>query len=207
MILDGARLHEVALAFLDAISQLPETPQAVGGMDMDAHSLVAAIIIKAHELGIQPQIGCIVRRTPKRWGTERLIENPQPAGTTIVVVAPERSKASAACRILESLDYRVVGVFLPDEGMFVRFCVKGRHVWVPVVQFQFLRELAVSAPHYMDEIVEAAIVLGNLTERLLPHVVNAAIATNYPLFEVAQSMIEAVKPTDLRATIMTEDDA
>ena len=80
---DGANL--VGTAFLDALDELPEPPEAVGGLTLGADPIVSAMVVLSHMRG-RPIHGFYVRKEPKSHGTKRLIENPPKSGAKVVIV-------------------------------------------------------------------------------------------------------------------------
>lgn len=80
---DGAYL--VGTAFLDALEQLPERPEAVGGLTHGADPIVSAMVVLSHVREC-PIEGFYVRKEAKRHGTRRRIENPPAPGTRVVIV-------------------------------------------------------------------------------------------------------------------------
>ena len=80
---DGAYL--VGMAFLDALDQLPEPPQAVGGLTHGADPIVSTMVVLSH-VRERPIQGFYVRKEAKRHGTKRRIENPPESGTKVVIV-------------------------------------------------------------------------------------------------------------------------
>ncbi len=80
---DGANL--VGTAFLDALDELPEPPEAVGGLTLGADPIVSAMVVLSHMRG-RPIQGFYVRKEPKSHGTKRLIENPPKSGAKVVIV-------------------------------------------------------------------------------------------------------------------------
>ena len=80
---DGAYL--VGMAFLDALDQFPERPQAVGGLTHGADPIVSSMVVLSHVRGC-PMEGFYVRKEPKQHGTRRRIENPPEPGTKVVIV-------------------------------------------------------------------------------------------------------------------------
>ena len=80
---EGAYL--TGLAFLDALDQLPERPDAVGGRTLGADPIVSAMIVLS-QVRDCPIQGFYVRQQPKGHGTKRLIENPPPQGAKVVIV-------------------------------------------------------------------------------------------------------------------------
>ena len=80
---DGAYL--VGMAFLDALEELPERPEAVGGLTHGADPIVSAMVVLSHVREC-PIGGFYVRKDVKRHGTKRRIENPPKPGTKVVIV-------------------------------------------------------------------------------------------------------------------------
>ncbi len=80
---DGAYL--TGTAFLDALDQLPERPDAVGGLTHGADPIVSAMVALSHVQG-RPVQGFYVRKEPKGHGTKRRIENPPRSGSRVVIV-------------------------------------------------------------------------------------------------------------------------
>jgi orotate phosphoribosyltransferase len=80
---DGSYL--VGMAFLDALDELPEPPQAVGGLTHGADPIVSAMVVLSH-VRERPIQGFYVRKEAKRHGTKRRIENPPESGTKVVIV-------------------------------------------------------------------------------------------------------------------------
>ena len=80
---DGSYL--VGMAFLDALDELPEPPQAVGGLTHGADPIVSAMVVLSH-VRKRPLQGFYVRKEAKRHGTKRRIENPPKSGTKVVIV-------------------------------------------------------------------------------------------------------------------------
>ena len=80
---DGAYL--TGTAFLDALDELPERPEAVGGLTHGADPIVSAMVALSHVQG-RPIQGFYVRKETKSHGTKRRIENPPKPGTKVVIV-------------------------------------------------------------------------------------------------------------------------
>ena len=80
---DGAYL--TGTAFLDALDQLPERPDAVGGLTHGADPIVSAMVALSHVQG-RPIQGFYVRKELKGHGTKRRIENPPKPGSRVVIV-------------------------------------------------------------------------------------------------------------------------
>ncbi len=85
---DGAPL--VGDAFVKALDALPAETlpaqvRAVGGLTHGADPIIGAAMLRAAAQG-RPLDGFYVRKQPKTHGTMRLIENPPPSGTRVVIV-------------------------------------------------------------------------------------------------------------------------
>ena len=80
---DGAYL--TGTAFLDALDDLPEHPEAVGGLTHGADPIVSAMVVLSHARG-RPIQGFYVRKEPKSHGTKSLIENRPKSGAKVVIV-------------------------------------------------------------------------------------------------------------------------
>lgn len=80
---EGADL--VGEAVLDAIQELPEMPQAIGGLTHGADPIVGAVMMRARDRGINLD-GFYVRKEPKNHGTKNYIENAPPRGSRVVIV-------------------------------------------------------------------------------------------------------------------------
>ena len=80
---DGACL--TGTAFLNALDELPEYPEAVGGRTLGADPIVSAMVVLSQVRG-RPIQGFYVRKEPKSHGTKRLIENPPKSGAKVVIV-------------------------------------------------------------------------------------------------------------------------
>lgn len=80
---DGAYL--TGTVFLDALEELPEHPEAVGGLTLGADPIVSAMVVLSHGRGTPIQ-GFYVRDKAKGHGTKRLIENPPKSAAKVVIV-------------------------------------------------------------------------------------------------------------------------
>ena len=111
--LNGEALNLVADAFIEKIDLLPQRPDAIGGLTMGADFIVAAVVMRSHQIGHATINGSIVRTEPKKHGTQSKIENHLEPGTPIVVVddviTTGGSIAAACDRFLES-GYRIAGI-------------------------------------------------------------------------------------------------
>jgi orotate phosphoribosyltransferase len=111
--LDGECLALIAAEVLQHIDTLPVRPSAVGGLTLGADFIVAAVVMKAHELGHPTIHGSIVRKEPKKHGTKNMIENELPAGTKIVVVddvITSGKSTQKACDEFGKAGHEIVGV-------------------------------------------------------------------------------------------------
>ena len=109
--LDGEIVGYLADAFLEMSLHLP-APTAIGGLTMGADAISIAVAMRSIQIGGTIKQASIVRKEPKKYGTQNLIENLQPHGTKIVVVDDViTSGFSANQAASEFLDagYNVVG--------------------------------------------------------------------------------------------------
>ena len=83
--LDAEGAYLAGQAFLNALDQLPERPDAVGGRTLGADPIVSAMIVLS-QVRDCPIQGFYVRQQPKSHGTKRLIENPPGQGAKVVIV-------------------------------------------------------------------------------------------------------------------------
>lgn len=111
--LHGDGLTLIAKEFLKEVKELPIQPTAIGGLTMGADFMTAAVIVMSHQTGGILQDGSIVRKEPKKHGTQNRIENQLPRGTKIVVVDDVITSGSStlkACDEFEASGYEVVGI-------------------------------------------------------------------------------------------------
>lgn len=80
---EGADL--IGAAVLRVIEQLPEQPQAIGGLTHGADPIIGAVMMLARTRGASLD-GFYVRKEPKNHGTRNLIENAPVPGTNVVIV-------------------------------------------------------------------------------------------------------------------------
>jgi orotate phosphoribosyltransferase len=85
--LNGEGLAILADVMLEEIDQFPNRPSAIGGLTLGADFIVAAVAMRAFQVGHPTIHGSIVRKEPKKHGTRSHIENEMSAGTKVVVVA------------------------------------------------------------------------------------------------------------------------
>ena len=111
--LTGEGLAILADLMLEEIDQFSERPSAIGGLTIGADFIVAAVAMRAFQVGHPTIHGSIVRKEPKKHGTRSHIENELPAGTKIVVVddviTTGGSTAKACNQLLEN-GYKIVGI-------------------------------------------------------------------------------------------------
>jgi len=111
--LNGEGLALLADVFLEEIDKFPERPSAIGGLTIGADFMVAAIVMRAHQIGHATINGSIVRKEPKQHGTRSHIENEMPRGTRIVVVddvITTGGSTAKACEQFLGNGYRIVGI-------------------------------------------------------------------------------------------------
>lgn len=96
---DGAAL--VGDAFLDIIEDLPERPEAIGGLTHGADPIVSAVMLRARDRGLSID-GFYVRKVPKEHGTKNKIENAPRAGTKVVVVDDVVTQGTSVLQAVES---------------------------------------------------------------------------------------------------------
>jgi orotate phosphoribosyltransferase len=75
----------VGKAVLNAIENLPEKVQAIGGLNTGADPIIGAVMAEARQRGSVLD-GFYVRPQPKSHGTKRVVENAPPKGTNVVIV-------------------------------------------------------------------------------------------------------------------------
>ena len=112
-VLRGDALALIAHQFIAAADQLPNAPDAIGGLSIGADFLVAATIQLAAQQNHQMIAGCIVRKDRKDHGTRTYIENEQPPGTKVMVVDDvftSGQSAALACRRLMEVGNEIVGI-------------------------------------------------------------------------------------------------
>lgn len=106
----GASL--IADEFLAAIEQLPEQPDAIGGLTLGADPILGAIMMRALERGRRlPSF--YVRKEPKEHGTKQMVENPPARGSKVVIVEDVVTKGGSVLRAIDQAEgagCRVVGV-------------------------------------------------------------------------------------------------
>ena len=109
---EGAPL--VGEAVLNAIKTLPEPPRAIGGLTHGADPIIGAAMMKAAECSLHLD-GFYIRKEPKKHGTQRLIENPPPSGTPVVIVDDVVTKGGSVVQAIdgaESAGCNVVAVIV-----------------------------------------------------------------------------------------------
>nr|VFK15880.1 MAG: orotate phosphoribosyltransferase [Candidatus Kentron sp. LPFa] len=111
--LNGEGLHLIADAFLERIDALSERPVAIGGLTLGADFIVAAVIMRAHQVAHPTVFGSIVRKEPKKHGTRTRIENDPRAGMSVVVVddvITTGGSTAKACDEFIEAGCRIVGI-------------------------------------------------------------------------------------------------
>ncbi|MDN5871560.1 MAG: orotate phosphoribosyltransferase [Nitrococcus sp.] len=111
--LDGSTLILIADEFLAEIDQLPEVPTVIAGLTMGADPIVAAVAMRAAQVGKATNRASIVRKKPKKHGTRNHVENEQQRGSKVVVVddvITSGSSTHTACKKLMESGYTIVGI-------------------------------------------------------------------------------------------------
>jgi orotate phosphoribosyltransferase len=111
--LDGEGLALLADELLEEIDHFPASPSAIGGLTIGADFPVAAVVMRAFQVGHPTINGSIVRKEAKKHGTGSHIENEMPRGTKVVVVddvITTGSSTAKACDQLLEHGYEIVGI-------------------------------------------------------------------------------------------------
>ena len=98
--LSAAGAPLVGDAFLRALDGLPADVSAVGGLTHGADPIIGALMLRAFASG-RALDGFYVRQQPKAHGTRRLIENPPPAGTRVVIVEDVVTSGKSALKAVD----------------------------------------------------------------------------------------------------------
>ena len=106
--LDGHGLSMVVDLVSEEIANLPERPDAIGGLTIGADPIIAGVIVR------DPTIkGSIVRKEPKEHGTKNKIENQLAPGSKFVVVDDVVTSGRSirmACSALIEAGFKVIGI-------------------------------------------------------------------------------------------------
>ncbi len=110
--LNGEMLAIISDLLIDEMRSLTSEAVAISGLTLGADPLICGVIVRAHErnLGIN---GCIVRKEPKKYGSQNHIENDIGKGTPVVVVDDVITTGSAtakACDCLIEAGYKISGI-------------------------------------------------------------------------------------------------
>jgi orotate phosphoribosyltransferase len=98
---DGASL--LADQMLDIIDTLPEPPDAVGGLTLGADPIIGAIMMRGLERGRRLQ-SFYVRKESKEHGTKKLVENPPPRGSRVVIVEDVVTTGGSVIKALDQAE-------------------------------------------------------------------------------------------------------
>ena len=98
--LSAAGAPLVGDAFLGALDGLPGDIAAVGGLTHGADPIIGAVMLRAFAHG-RALDGFYVRKQPKSHGTRRLIENPPPSGTRVVIVEDVVTSGKSALKAVD----------------------------------------------------------------------------------------------------------
>lgn len=102
----------IAAGILQRLVDLPQLPDAVGGMAIGADPITAAVVTIAGQRRL-PLVGFIVRKEAKGHGTGRQVEGPVCPGQRVVIVEDvitSGGSAIAAVQAARSFGLEVVGV-------------------------------------------------------------------------------------------------
>lgn len=66
--------------------RLAPAPRAIGGPTLGADFIVAAVVVRAAQRGIDLTFGAVARKEPKSHGTQNRIENEPPSPSRILIV-------------------------------------------------------------------------------------------------------------------------
>lgn len=111
--LDGEALALMSDAFLEEIQKFEPVPTAIGGLTLGADFIVAAVAMRAYQVGAPTVYASVVRKDQKKHGTKNFIENQLKAGTAIVVVddvITSGSSTKKACEKFLEAGYKIVGI-------------------------------------------------------------------------------------------------
>ena len=98
--LSAAGAPLVGDAFLSALDSLPPDVAAVGGLTHGADPIIGALMLRAFAQG-RSLDGFYVRKQPKSHGTRRLIENPPPRGSRVVIVEDVVTSGKSALKAVD----------------------------------------------------------------------------------------------------------
>ena len=102
--LRGDFLHDLADWILDEVAPALSPPAAVvGGPTMGADPITAAVILRAHQRGLQPVVGCLARKEAKAHGAQNKIENAPAAPARVLVVEDVITTGGSIARACEAL--------------------------------------------------------------------------------------------------------
>ncbi len=98
---EGGRL--TGQVFLETLRQLPQPPEAVGGLTLGADPIVTAIAVLSAQAP-PPINGFLVRKAEKTHGTGRLIEGETRPGQRVAIVEDVCTTAGSALQAVEAAD-------------------------------------------------------------------------------------------------------
>ena len=110
--LDAEGAFCAGMAVLEVLKTLEPYPKAIGGLTMGADPIVAVVAALSHQQGGPPVAGFLVRKEPKKHGTQQYIEGWQgTAGDPVVVVDDVCTTGGSTLKAIEQAEhagYRVV---------------------------------------------------------------------------------------------------
>ena len=97
----------------DILPLLPEPPTIVGGPTLGADFIAAAVILHAHRHRTAPAVAAIIRKEPKKHGTQNKIEN-EPATPSAILIVEDvittGGSIARACDEFLSAGHRIAGI-------------------------------------------------------------------------------------------------
>lgn len=110
--LNGEMLAIISDLLIDEIQSLAPSAVAISGLTLGADPLICGVIVRAYYRNLKID-GCIVRKEPKKYGSQNHIENDIGEGTPVVVVddviTSGNATARACDRLIES-GYKIIGI-------------------------------------------------------------------------------------------------
>ncbi|MBN2578915.1 MAG: orotate phosphoribosyltransferase [Pirellulales bacterium] len=127
--LDPFGAKHVAEGILDVLAG-DEMPQAVGGMSIGADPIIASVVVMSAIRGT-PLVGFLVRREPKKHGTNQCIEGPVKPGDAVVIVEDVVTTGGSSLAAIERAEafglkvQRIIAVIDRKEGGAEEFARRG----------------------------------------------------------------------------------
>src|SRR3990172_10423892 len=110
--LDAEGAFCAGMAILEVLKTLSPYPKAIGGLTLGADPIVAVVAALSHQQGGPPIAGFLVRKEPKKHGTQQYIEGWQgKAGDPVVIVDDVCTTGGSTIKAIEQAQragFRVV---------------------------------------------------------------------------------------------------